>query len=131
MPRPKGIPNKRSQMLLKKLENDHNFYVVKELVEIYQYDKQILVSLAAKVAQNLENNLSPHHEFTEEEAEMYNNANKNCQNVLIKLLSYCYPKLKAMEINTGVSDRVVFNINTNPDLKTEDSPPEQQEATVH
>ena len=132
MGRKKGVPNKRSQMLLKKLENDYNFSIVNELIEVYQYDKQILVNLAAKVSLNLEQELSPTADFTEEEIEMYNNANKNCQNVLLKLLTFCYPKLKAMEVNQGASDKIVFNITGTPDLQQSYSPPPQhQEDTLH
>jgi len=93
-------------MLLRKLEDDHKFYIVNELIEIYGYDKKILVNLAARVADNIEKGESPNFGFSEEEAEMYNNANKNCQNILVRLLTFCYPKLKAMEINQGTGDKV-------------------------
>jgi hypothetical protein len=131
MGRPKGALNRRSQMLLRKLEDDHRFSVVNELIELYHYDKQIIVPLAAKVALNVEEGKSPNFGFTEEEAEMYNNANKNCQNVLIRLLSYCYPKLKATEINAGSGDRVVFNINTAPEIQPSKPSEQGDSKTVH
>jgi hypothetical protein len=65
--------------------------------------------------------LPPNFGFTEEEAEMYNNANKNCQTLLMRLLAYLYPKLKATEISSGSGDKVVFNINTMPEVSSEHS----------
>ena len=118
MPRKPGTLNKRSQKLLHQLENDHKFYVVNELIEIYGYDKKILVSLAERVASNIQLELPPNHGFTVAEAEMYNNTNKNCQNILIRLLSYLYPKLKATEISAGTGDKIVFNISGTPDITT-------------
>ena len=112
MPRQKGTPNKRSQMLLWKLENEHKFFVVNELIELYGYDKQILINLAEKISSNIELELPPNSDFSEEEAEMYNNANKNCTQILVKLLGYLYPRLKATEISSGSGDKVIFNINT-------------------
>jgi hypothetical protein len=103
-------------MLLMKLENENKFFVVNELIELYGYDKLVVLSLAEKIKDNIEAELAPNYGFTEEEAEMYNSANKNCQTILIRLLAYLYPKLKATEISAGSGDKVVFNINTNPDI---------------
>jgi hypothetical protein len=112
MPRKKGTPNKRSQLLLWKLENEHKFFVVKELIELYGFDKQILVSLATRISENIENDLPPNTGFTEEEAEMYNNSNKSATAILIKLLGYLYPRLKATEVSSGSGEKIIFNINT-------------------
>jgi hypothetical protein len=124
MGRNKGTPNRRSQMLLRKLEDDNKFFVVNELIELYGYDKTIIVSLATRIGENVAAGDPPNTGFTEEEAEMYNNANKNAQGILVRLLAYLYPKLKATEISSGTGDKVVFNINTNPEISAEQEQPE-------
>jgi hypothetical protein len=121
MGRPKGSPNKRSQMLLRKLEDDNKFFVVNELIELYGYEKQIVVSLAEKIGQNIENSMPVNFGFNEDEANMYNAANKNATGILVRLLAYLYPKLKATEISSGTGDKVVFNINTAPEVSSEKS----------
>ena len=126
MPREKGVPNKRSQVLLRKLEDENKFFVVNELIELYGYDKQILVNLAQKIGQNIEANLAINTGFSDDDAELYNAANKNATGILVRLLAYLYPKLKATEITAGTGDKVVFNINTMPELSTAPAEPEQE-----
>ena len=84
MARPKGSPNRRSQMLLKKLENDHNFCVVKELIEMYNLGKEVVVYLADRMHENIQNELPPTTGFTEEEVDMYNGNYKNTINFFIE-----------------------------------------------
>ena len=126
MPREKGVPNKRSQVLLRKLEDDHKFFVVNELIELYGYEKSILVNIAAKIGKNIEEDKPVNAGFNDEEADMYNAANKNATGILVRLLAYMYPKLKATEISAGTGDKVVFNINTMPELSTAPAEPEQE-----
>ena len=126
MPREKGVPNKRSQVLLRKLEDENKFFVVTELIELYSYDKQILVNLARKIGQNIMDELPINHGFSDDDADMYNAANKNATGILVRLLAYLYPKLKATEITAGTGDKVVFNINTMPELTTAPAEPEQE-----
>lgn len=129
MPRTKGTPNKRSQVLLRKLEDDHKFFVVDELIELYGFDKIILVSLAEKIKKNIDAEQPVNHDFTEDEADMYNAANKNATGILVRLLAYMYPKLKATEISSGTGDKVVFNINTNPEISVEHPSDAQQPSS--
>lgn len=126
MPRPAGSPNKRSQMLLKKLENDHNFHVAKELIEIYGYNKQIYAKLMETMALNITRGLSPEANMNEDQMNLYTNTNRELINILIRLLSYLYPKLKATEVSAGTGDKIVFNISGMPDIKQSYSPPPQQ-----
>lgn len=119
MGRKKGVPNRRSQMLLRKLEDDNKFFVVNELIEIYGYDKKVLVATAVKISDNLEAGLVATAGMEEEEVEIYNAANKNATSILVRLLAYLYPKLKATEISSGSGDKVVFNINTLPEVSSE------------
>ena len=119
MGRDKGTPNRRSQMLLRKLEDDHKFFVVNELIELYGYEKRILLNIGAKMEKNIEMDLPINAGFNEEEADMYNAANKNATGILVRLLAYLYPKLKATEISSGSGDKVIFNINTLPEVSSE------------
>ena len=119
MGRDKGTPNRRSQMLLRKLEDDHKFFVVNELIELYGYEKKILLNIGAKMEKNIEMDQPINFGFNEEEADMYNAANKNATGILVRLLAYLYPKLKATEISSGSGDKVIFNINTLPEVSSE------------
>ena len=119
MPRPKGSLNKRSQMLLRKLEDDHKFFVVNELIEIYGYEKRILLNIGAKMEKNIDAGQPVNTGFNDEEADMYNAANKNATSILVRLLAYLYPKLKATEISSGSGDKVIFKINTLPEVSSE------------
>ena len=127
MPRPKGIPNKRSQLLLRKLENDHKFYVAKELVEIYGYNKQILCELVNKIQDNIDNDRSPLNGFSDDEVTLYNTTNKEVLNTLVRMLAYLYPKLKSMEVGTGTGEKITFNISTLPAIHQ--PAPQAQETT--
>ena len=117
--RPKGTPNKRSQMLLKKLENEHNFFVVKKIVELYNEIDEMARPLVERAIENVQNGLSPTAGFTENNVEMLNGSQKNRWSILEKLLAYCYPKLKSMEVATGSGDHVSFNINIPAGTKIE------------
>jgi hypothetical protein len=132
MGRPKGSTNKRSQLLLRKLEDDHKFYVAKELIEIYGMNKKVMVSLMATMSLNMEEGRSPEYGMNEDQLNLYTNTNKELIAILVRLLAYLYPKLKAFEVNQGSSDKVVFNINTMPDVQAEKEQPEQpKEQTMH
>jgi len=121
--------NRRSAMLLQKLEGEHKFNVVKELIEIYGYNKEVLMNLADKMAKNIAEGNGPLHEMEQPEISMYNACNRNVLDILVRLLSYLYPKLKALEIGAGTGEKITFNINTVPDLKAAGKP-EQQPGKV-
>lgn len=131
MARPKGTPNKRSQMLLRKLENEHKFHVANELIEIYGYNKKVLCNLVAKIQDNIDAGTPMLTGFTEDEVELYNMTNKECLSTLIRMLAYLYPKLKSMEVGTGSGDKVVFNINTLPTLAPAPDAVGEEAETVH
>jgi len=119
MGRDKGTPNRRSQVLLRKLEDDHKFFVVNELIELYGFEKRILLNIGAKMEKNILAESPINAGFNDEEADMYNAANKNATGILVRLLAYLYPKLKATEISSGSGDKVIFNINTLPEVSSE------------
>jgi hypothetical protein len=108
--RPPGARNKNSWKVLNELKN-HNFEIIPEIVEMFGHSKEIYMALFTKVHENLEAKRSPTHDFTEEEVDMMNNAAKSMGDILGKLLGYCYPKLKALEVGTSTGEQINFNIN--------------------
>lgn len=117
--RQKGTPNRRSQMLLRKLEDDHNFHIIKELVNIFQGNKEKLEHLLDKMGKNQQEGKPLDVGMSDGELIIYQQLTKDQLNILVRLLSYCYPKLKATEINTGSGEKIVFNISGMPNMATE------------
>lgn len=117
--RQKGTPNRRSQMLLRKLEDDHNFHIIKELVNIFQGNKEKLEHLLDKMGKNQQEGKPLDIGMSDGELIIYQQLTKDQLNILVRLLSYCYPKLKATEINTGPGEKIVFNISGMPNMATE------------
>lgn len=114
--RPKGSRNKASRELLWKLEKEHDFFVVQEIMDIYHEMGKVAKPLVERAVKNAEAGLSPTHGFEEDELEMLNNTYKNRWTILEKLLAYCYPKLKALDISSGQgADQITFNINVPKD----------------
>lgn len=117
MGRPEGIPNKRSQMLLRKLEDDHNFHVIRELLELYGYSKKLYVPLFNTMIENLAAEKPMMSGMSAEEIDLFKQLNKELTAVLMRLLTFMYPKLKAMELKHGDGEQIIFNINTIPDVE--------------
>lgn len=111
MAKPKGTKNKRSRELLFKLEKEHNFRVVRKIVQIYNEMEELAKPIVEKAISNAKLGYELERGISEEELEMMNNYYKNAWNILGKLLAYCYPKLKALEVGTADTDNVTFNIN--------------------
>jgi hypothetical protein len=128
--RPKGVPNKRSQKLLHELEHDHNFHVAKELIELYGANKVILLSLIEKIHENKEKDKPLTFGLSEEEIDIYSLLTKEQTGILIRLLAYLYPKLKAMEVGAGTGDKVVFNISGMPDFSNEKKSKDKPEEST-
>jgi hypothetical protein len=114
--RPKGAPNKRSQMLLRKLEDDHKFHVIKELLEIYGYNKNLYVPLFETMINNVGEGKKMTCGMDEDEVNLFQMLNKELLATLQRLLAYLYPKLKALEVGSGTGDKVIFNISGIPDV---------------
>lgn len=114
--RPKGSRNKASRELLWKLEKEHDFFVVQEIMDIYHEMGKVAKPLVERAVANAEAGLSPTNGFNDAELEMLNNTYKNRWTILEKLLAYCYPKLRALEVGTGADhDQITFNINVPKD----------------
>ena len=109
--RPLGSPNRRSQQLLIQLRKDHDFEIVDEILELYGSSKQVYGTLFARVIKNLNNDIPILTGFTADEVDALNASAKNMETILSKLMSYCYPKLKAISVGQGSGEQINFNIN--------------------
>jgi hypothetical protein len=98
-------------MLLRKLEDDHKFYIVDELVGIFKGNKAMIAPITEKMFKNQADGYNLDFGMNEEELEIFKDISKTQLTILVRLLAYCYPKLKATEINTGSGDKIVFNIS--------------------
>ena len=114
-----GTISKRSQTLLKKLESDHDFHVVRELLEVYGYNKKLYIPLFNTMIENMA--ATPPKPLTadmsEQEVNLFHMLNKELMATLQRLLAYLYPKLKAMELKHGSGENIIFNINTMPEVE--------------
>ena len=119
--RKKGTPNKSSRELLYKLEKEHDFFVVKKIIALYEEIEGMCKPLVLRAIANAENGDSPMLGFNEEEVAMINGAQKNRWTILEKFLAYCYPKLRAIELNAATDhDKIIFNISTGSATKIEE-----------
>jgi len=119
MGRPKGSRNKASRELLWKLEKEHNFNVVAKIIKLYSEIEEVYQDLLLKCMKNIEAGKLVTSGLLPEEVDMLNNSQKNLWNILSKLVAYCYPKLKALELDPGDSDQIVFNISIPPKITEE------------
>ena len=103
--RPVGVEKggeKKTKSLLDKLENEHKFFVIPELIRIYDMNKKIWEPIMVKMVKG--------EILSDKDEQRVDKLGKEMKEILFKFLGYCYPKLKSTEINTGSMDRVVFNI---------------------
>jgi mevalonate kinase len=111
MARAVGTPNRRSQMLLLKLEREHNFSIVKEVVRLYEQTSSVYQPLFEKIALAMSQQQAMEEALTPAELEVYKSSKKEMWDILGKLMSYCYPKLKSLTVDTDNSDKIMFNIS--------------------
>ena len=120
--RPKGTENKRSTHVLYKLEKEHNFNIIGKIVQLYNETEQIYKPLFEKVVDLMSRKQPIQAVFNREDRtwsegllpadfELFNKVRGDLWVILAKLLGYTYPKLKTLEVDTGNSDKVVFNIS--------------------
>ena len=108
--RPAGARNRNSWKVLNELKK-HNFDIIDEVMELYGYSKQIYTPLFAKAMDNINNDLPIVAGMVQEDVDAMNAAGKSMGDVLGKLLAYCYPKLTAVKVDTGATDKINFSIN--------------------
>ena len=105
-----GSRNRNSWKVLNELKN-HNFDIIDEVMDLYGYSKQIYVPLFKKAMDNINNNLPIVAGMVQEDVDAMNAAGKSMGDVLGKLMAYCYPKLTAVKVDTGATDKINFSIN--------------------
>ena len=108
--RPAGARNRNSWKVLNELKK-HNFDIIDEVMELYGYSKQIYTPLFAKAMKNINENLPIVAGMVQEDVDAMNAAGKSMGDVLGKLMAYCYPKLTAVKVDTGATDKINFSIN--------------------
>lgn len=108
--RPRGVQNRASGRLLHKLTVDHRFDVVGKIVRLYEDNEKLLLSMRAKMDLNLENDKHATFGFEDAELALFNSLNKDQLTMLMKILAYCFPKLRSLDIQEGSSDKIIFNI---------------------
>jgi hypothetical protein len=109
--REKGTPNKNSRRLLHLLTSEHNFNVIEEVLALYREISDASKPLVIRALENAEAHLSPTTGFSEDELEFLNGSQAKRWTMLEKLLAYCYPKLRSMELGTASEhDKIIFNI---------------------
>ena len=85
--RPKGVPNKRSEVFAETLIR-HNFDVATSMLELYEISLKRFVEEIDKQDRGV---ISP----MESQAQRYL---KTCADLLVAMSGYVYPKLKAIEV---------------------------------
>lgn len=105
-----GVRNRNSWKVLEELRK-HNFEIIDEVVELYGHSKQIYVPLITKAMDNIRQELPATTGMEESDVKAMNDAGKSMGDILGKLMSYCYPKLKALEIGTTSGEKINFSIN--------------------
>ena len=108
--RPPGSRNKNSWKVLEELRKN-NFDIIEEVLEFYGYSKQIYVPLFEQMMKNRLSDLPLTEGMAQEDVDAMNAAGKSMGDVLGKLMSYCYPKLKALELDTRSGEQIKFSIN--------------------
>lgn len=111
MGRPKGVQNRASGRLLFKLTHEHKFDVVAKIIQLFEDNQRILLSMRDKMDQSMAEGLNPTATFETDELALFNSLNKDQLTILMKVLAYCFPKLRSLEVNEGTTDKIVFNIN--------------------
>lgn len=109
---PAALPkSKRSEMLIRQLERDHNFSIVPKIIKLYGDTEKLYQPLLLKVEENILKGLPMTARLDEAELELFNATRKDLWTILSSLLSYCYPRLKALEVKSTDTEKVTFNIN--------------------
>lgn len=122
MARPLGSPNKRGAQLINKLERDHNFNIVGKIVRLYEDTEKLYQPLFLKVTDIMSKNIPIKATYDSElslwsegllpeEYDLFCRSKSELWNMLSKLLGYAYPKLRALEVQTGETDKIIFNIS--------------------
>lgn len=109
---------KAPQKLLHELEVKHNFNILDELICVYKSQKDVYDLLMVKLRQAIANNLlhtqAQNGAFTDEERKILADALGTQVDILGKLLSYAYPKMKTQEVKIDDQRKITWQINVPP-----------------
>ena len=110
--RPKGSPSKASREILYDLSREYDFDLIKKFVKLYSNTETINDHLMNKVLYNIAcNNRDITMGLTEGEIHTFNETRKDLWTMLKQIMTFCYPKLKAMEVKGGGDgEGITFNI---------------------
>jgi len=108
--REKGTRNRNSWKVLNELEK-HNFDIIDEVMDLYGYSKQIYTPLFKQAMENINKKLPVVAGMVQEDVDAMHAAGKSMGDILGKLMAYCYPKLTAVKVDTGATDKINFSIN--------------------
>ena len=111
--RPPGSKNKPRLEVLKDLEREYDFNLVKKFVKMYTSTEKINDHLLNTIMYNIaSNNSDITMGLTEGEVITFNETRKDLWTMLKQMMAFCYPKLKAMEVHGGGDGEVItFNIS--------------------
>ncbi len=104
-----GARNRNSWKVLNELKR-HNFDIIDEVMELYGYSKQIYTPLFAQAMENISSKRPIVAGMVQEDVDAMNAAGKSMGDILGKLMAYCYPKLTAVKMDTGATDKINFSI---------------------
>lgn len=117
MARTKGARNKQTQKVLSDL-NAMKFDLLYELIKIYKKDRKVLnryFRKIEKIAGEYENRGEdpPPIEtiLSEADVDFFKQMRGESLNILVKLMGFCYPKLKSYNVTGNNQDSIIFKIN--------------------
>jgi len=93
-----------------KLFKDHKFNYVKKFIRYFEANWEVWEPISDKMIKNAQDGLPSTHELTAEELDIYKHTNPIIKDALTTVLSYCHPKLRAIEVDQGADKRMSINI---------------------
>ena len=120
----KAPPTKKGLRLHNYLTDELNFNVIQKFIKLYENDERlcfmlnkILIDNAKKQKKAASKNgkrgqvFNPLEGIDKDHLNFYLNTKKDLTKQLTVLISYMYPKMTALKLDTDEADRVTFNIN--------------------
>lgn len=104
------ITKSKAQYLRERLQDDFKFDVIEEYVEVYRNTKGIYGPIVDKIVKNCRLGLAPLDGLSKNEISIYKDSKKDIIDMLKQLFGYVFPKLRALELEQGVGEKVIFNI---------------------
>lgn len=116
----KKTKKKKTSMMITELQKK-GFEAIDEFISVYDIDKKVFTQMSERIMNNIQEGRPPFTGMYKEEKDLYGKLSADLKNSLLRLMGYLYPKLKALEIDTGSQQPVVFNISGIPNLNTKEN----------